>query len=184
MCKLGDGCQPPHRHRRVVDPLPPQLAACPPYGLPALRFAVCLCGEALDVALLLPDNFRADGATRDGASRRRDGCRARIRRDGDCPLLDPTTQNEAQLRLHSSTILQGQGRPAELPRRTRGSGGRALAKPRFLEGASTSVAARSIRWVVMQPGGADIAARSSSSMPLRWTTWRFWKRRAARVSGR
>ena len=81
------------------------------------------------------------------------------------PLLDPTMQNEAQLRVHSSTILQGQGRPAELPRRSRGSGGRALAKPRFLAAASTSVAARSIRWVGMYPGGADVTARSSG-MPL------------------
>ena len=53
-------------------------------------FAVCLCGEALDVAPQLPDNFRADGNTRNGASRRRDECRARIRRDGDCPASRPS----------------------------------------------------------------------------------------------
>jgi len=128
-------------------------------------FAVCLCGEALDVAPQLPDNFRADGNTRNGASRRRDECRARIRRDGDCPASRPS---DAERGLAARSLLDdptGTGL-AELPRRSRGSGGRALAKPRFLEGASTSVAARSIRWVVMQPGGADVAARSSSSMPL------------------
>ena len=128
-------------------------------------FTVCLCREVLDVALQLPDNFRADEATRNDASRRRDDVVQGSDGMVTSPLLDPTMRNEAQLRVHSSTILQGQGRPAELPRRSRGSGGRALAKPRFLRGGSRSAAARSIRWVVMHPGGADVAARSSS-LPL------------------
>jgi hypothetical protein len=116
-------------------------------------FAVCLCGEALDVAPQLHDNFRADGATRNGASRRRDECRARIRRDGACAASRPYDAERgpaARSLLDDPTGTRPAGRTAAAFSRIRRS---SLGKAPFPRG-SIDLGGRSI-----DPMGRDVRGR-------------------------